>query len=171
MGVAMTIKYSFTRYDTIRIQCNGETLEVPLPPKVTDAITSPGANGSVSQQMGGDKTSDIGRPRVRPSVIGIFTVNDLDEDDLPELFDCSNMDTQAVVALSDIANMSKSNLEQILANEQYRLTGGHNQPYVLDIGIDRNALQLPEQLETLQEALRDQQNGLTGIRLLQMPSE
>lgn len=159
----MTITYSFTPNNTIRIHCGGDTLEVPLPSPAPDSITSP-------TPMGDGTHHYVPPPTISPTVVGIFTTDDLDIENFPFLLSHAGVDTpDAIISFRDLETTPSKELEYRIKKVRGAMTYGESRCFILDVRINRNKLPTEAQLSALEEILRNPQHHLQGIRLLKIP--
>lgn len=112
----------------------------------------------------------VGRPRVTPTVIGIFTTNNLDIDDFAHILGHASVNTpDAVISFREIELTPSNVLEQRINSVRGTMLYGEHNCFILDVSIDRNRLPTKAQLSTLENILRNSQNQLQGIRLVEVP--
>lgn len=169
----MTITYSFTPNNTIRIHCGGDTLEVPLPPRAPDNIAPSSNIESDPRHFTADMPRPpIGRPRVppTPAVVGIFTTRNLNIEQFTDILNYESNDTSgAIISFSDIETSPPELIDEHINNARDTMLYGKDNCFILDVGIHQNTFPSETQLSALENILRNSEHNLQGIRLLVIP--
>lgn len=162
----MPINYSFTQ-STIKIQCGGETLEVPLPYNGQMPADASGGGAKDTPSINVTNTQNPLRPKIRPVVMGILTKDGkgLDMRLLPLP---NNLDK--VILLNDVESLSQVNLLQKIHNFRHQVLSEQSDLSILDVGVHLGVLPSETDLSIIQAVFREE-SQLYGIRFLMIPEE
>ena len=162
----MSIQIDFTPHNTIRVECDGEVVEVALQPPPASAAPDRGRGPAVGMRPvpGGPWP---GRPPQDPGVMAIIANKKIKNDELdwlqfnPEL---------KLESLDTIDKMDNGQLREFIARHASGLDL-NNTLLVIDVGVTPWSGTTPAQLQNLRRIVEDDTFGLDGVRIFRMPDE
>ncbi|PXW29747.1 hypothetical protein [Paraburkholderia caballeronis] len=176
----MSIQYEFTGRDTIRIACDFDVIEVPLPTSVSSGDAASGnvdvdgtTMGSSSSKSEGARGGVIasgpqpssGRPKQVTRAMGLITRTGV-------TFDWTQMDlSESMLSLDGNANMSKDELARHLSQRVFETFTGNagDKLKFVDVGVKPWSGTTPEQLENLRSIVEDPSIPVDAVRLFRLP--
>ena len=172
----MSIEVVFTDHQTVRVQCDEEWIEIPLPHASPRADNqSSGAPPPSPAPSTPDRPEKFGRPPLEPGVIGLVQKDTGGSHDGPyEPPDFSfwrSRTDNADVDLHVLRYLTDTRLKSVIEEAKMRAQVSLDCPFVLDVGVRPRQYGEAIGFNALRSIVEDPAHGLAGIRLVQMPDE